>query len=257
MRATQAFKDVAFAYPGARVGLTIPGFTFKPGERIGVIGGIGSGKSTLLRLMAGLYAPSQGSILMDGLDINHVAEDVLRQSIGYLPQDFRLMNGTLRENLLLGLSDPGDDELMDAAQKTGLANLIAAHPRGIDLPISEGGRGLSGGQRVLTGLTRLMLAQPKLWLLDEPTANLDVETEARVLNALQEKISPDATMVMVTHKLQLLGLVQRVIVVANGQIVLDGPTAEVIARLQPQKQQAQPQPQPTATVTTVPAGATA
>ena len=154
----------------------------------------------------------------------------------------RLINGSLRDNLLLGLADPGDSALLAAAEDTGLAGLIAAHPRGVDLPISEGGRGLSGGQRVLTGLTRLMLAQPALWLLDEPTANLDVDTEARVLQALQRKIRPDASMVLVTHKLQLLGLVQRVILVANGQIILDGPTAEVIARLQkPAPAEAAPQ----------------
>jgi ATP-binding cassette subfamily C protein LapB len=225
-------KNVSFHYPGAKAGITLPGLTISPGERIGVIGGIGSGKSTLLRLLAGLYAPAEGSVLMDKLDMRHIADDVLRQSIGYLPQDYRLINGSLRDNLLLGLPDPGDTALLAAAEETGLSGLIASHPRGIDLPISEGGRGLSGGQRVLTGLTRLMLAQPALWLLDEPTANLDIDTEARVLGALARKIRPDAAMVLVTHKIQLLNLVQRVILVANGSIVLDGPTAEVLQRLQ-------------------------
>lgn len=225
-------KDVAFAYPGARSGLAIESLKIEPGERVGVIGGIGSGKSTLLRILAGLYAPSQGSILLDQLDMAHIAEDVLRANIGYLPQDYRLVNGTLRENLTLGLAYPGDDRLMEVCQLTGLSRLIAAHPRGVDLPISEGGRGLSGGQRVLTGLTRIMLSQPRVWLLDEPTASLDVETEARVLAALQQNIPASATMVMVTHKLQLLGLVSRVIVVANGQVVMDGPTAEILNRLQ-------------------------
>lgn len=227
-----AIKDLAFTYPGARAGLSIPQLNIEPGERIGIIGGIGSGKSTLLRLMSGLYAPAQGSIMMDRLDMAHIAEDVLRDNIGYLPQDYRLINGTLRDNLTLGMPDPGDDAVMNAAEMTGLSALIASHPRGIDLPISEGGRGLSGGQRVLTGLTRLMLVKPELWLLDEPTANLDVDTENKVLKALQDKISPQATMIMVTHKLQLLGLVKRVILVAGGQIVLDGPTEQVLARLQ-------------------------
>ncbi len=246
-------KDVAFQYPGAKAGIAVPNLQIQAGERIGVIGGIGSGKSTLLRLLAGLYAPAQGSVLMDKLDMRQIADDVLRQSIGYLPQDYRLINGSLRDNLLLGLPDPGDTALLAAAEETGLSNLIAGHPRGVELPISEGGRGLSGGQRVLTGLTRLMIAQPSLWLLDEPTSNLDVETEARVLNALQRKVRPDATMIFVTHKLQLLGLVQRVILIANGQIVLDGPTAEVMQRLQPQQppqQQAQQAKAQTMPVTT-------
>lgn len=242
-------KDVMFQYAGAKAGIAVPNLQIQPGERIGIIGGIGSGKSTLLRLLAGLYAPQQGSVLMDKLDMRQIADDVLRQAIGYLPQDYRLINGSLRDNLLLGLPDPGDSALIAAAEETGLSNLIASHPRGIELPISEGGRGLSGGQRVLTGLTRLMIAQPSLWLLDEPTSNLDVETEARVLNALQQKVRPDATMVFVTHKLQLLGLVQRVILVANGQIVLDGPTAEVMKRLQPQQPQQQQQTAPVTTQT--------
>lgn len=236
-------KDAEFHYPGAKAGISVPKLEIRPGERVGIIGGIGSGKSTLLRVMAGLYAPAEGNVLMDKLDMRQVADDVLRDAIGYLPQDYRLINGTLRDNLLLGLPDPGDAAVIAAAEETGLASLIAAHPRGIELPISEGGRGLSGGQRVLTGLTRLMIAQPSLWLLDEPTSNLDIETEVRVLTALQKKVRPDATMVFVTHKLQLLGLVQRVILVADGKIVLDGPTEDVMKRLQPKPAQS-PQNKP-------------
>lgn len=240
-------QGVVFQYPGAKAGLALGQLQIEPGERIGVIGGIGSGKSTLLKLLAGLYAPSQGSVLMDRLDMRHIAEDVLRQSIGYLPQDYRLINGSLRDNLVLGLPDPGDTVLMAAAEATGLAGLIAAHPRGLDLPISEGGRGLSGGQRVLTGMTRLLLAKPGLWLLDEPTANLDVDTEMRVLSALQRQLTDTSTLVLVTHKFQLLGLVNRVLVVGNGQIVMDGPTKEVLERL---KRPAEPAPpkKPSATI---------
>lgn len=258
LHSSLVIKDLAFSYPGARVALTIADLKINAGERIGIVGGIGSGKSTLLRLLAGLYAPSQGSILMDRLDLSHIAEDTLRSNIGYLPQDYRLVNGTLRENLTLGIPDPGDDAVMEAAENSGLSNLIASHPLGIDLSISEGGRGLSGGQRVLTGLTRLLLSQPRLWLLDEPTANLDVETEARVLGALQQRMDKQATMILVTHKLQLLSLVERVILIANGQIILDGPTNQVLAHLQPLSA-GQPKRPPastnTTTVTTVPTGA--
>ena len=241
-------NDVTFHYPGAKAGISVANLQIQQGERIGIIGGIGSGKSTLLRIMAGLYAPAQGSVLIDKLDMRQIADDVLRQVVGYLPQDYRLINGSLRDNLLLGLSDPGDEVLLAATQETGLSSLIAAHPRGMELPISEGGRGLSGGQRVLTGLTRLMIAQPSLWLLDEPTSNLDVDTEARVLAGLQKRVRPDATMVLVTHKLQLLGLVHRVILVANGQIVLDGPTAEVLKQLQPKPPERRTAPITTQTV---------
>lgn len=245
-----SFKDVAFVYPGGRAGVQIPKLEIAAGERIGIIGGVGSGKSTLLKLMSGLYGPQEGQILIDRLDMTQVAEDILRDNIGYLPQDYRLVNGTLRDNLLLGLPDPGDDKLMEMAQKTGMAGMITSHPRGLDLEISEGGRGLSGGQRVLTGLTRLLLAEPKLLLLDEPTANLDVDTEALVLRTLQEKLSADTTLIFVTHKLQLVSMVQRLMLVANGQIAMDGPSGEVIKRLQkPKAQEAQPAKAPSGIVT--------
>jgi len=228
--------QVKFAYPGARDAIDVSKLEIGEGERVGIIGGVGSGKSTLLRLLAGLYAPQHGRVLIGGLDMSQVATDVLRRHIGYLPQDFRLVNGTLRDNLLLGLSIPDDDVLMDAATRSGLATMIASHPRGLDLPIAEGGRGLSGGQRAMTGLTRLLLAEPNLLLLDEPTANLDQATETAVLEAILEQLDERSTLVLVTHKLQLLSLVQRVIVMAGGQVILDGPTADVIARLQPKRQ---------------------
>ncbi|MDT0577173.1 ATP-binding cassette domain-containing protein [Croceicoccus sp. F390] len=227
--------DVQFAYPGARSGLNIPRFEIKPGERVAIIGGIGSGKSTLLRVLAGLYAPAQGSVTIGGLDMHHVAEDILRRHVGYLPQDTRMLNGTLRDNILLGVPNPGDDVLMATAANLGLAPMIASHPLGLDLPISEGGRGLSGGQRTLAGLTRLMLGNPRVWLLDEPTANLDQATEARVLGAIKTGLSADSTLVIVTHRLQLLSLVDRVVVVTNGQIRMDGTPKDVLAKLRKPK----------------------
>ena len=226
-------EGVKFAYPGTRDAIDVPELEIREGEKIGIIGGVGSGKSTLLRLLSGLYAPQEGRVTIGGLEMAQIATDVTRRHIGYLPQDFRLVNGTLRENLLLGLSNPGDQTLLETAQKSGLAQLIASHPRGLDLPIAEGGKGLSGGQRALTGLTRLLLADPRLMLLDEPTASLDQAIENMVLSAIQEKMRPDSTLVFVTHKLQLLALVDRVIVMAGGRIVLDGRTAEVIQRLAP------------------------
>lgn len=234
LSASLIFERVAFVYPGRPAGITVPHLQIAAGERIGVIGGVGSGKSTLLKLMSGLYPPQQGKVLIDRLDMTQVADDVLRQNIGYLPQDYRLVNGSLRDNLLLGLSDPGDDRIMEVAQKIGLAGLITGNPRGLDLHINEGGRGLSGGQRVLTGLARLLLAEPKLLLLDEPTANLDVDTEVMVLNALTESLTPTTTLILVTHKLQLVSRVDRLLVVGGGQILVDGPRDDVIQRLQRQ-----------------------
>jgi ATP-binding cassette subfamily C protein LapB len=230
-------EGTRFSYPGAREGIDIPQLEIREGERVAIVGGIGSGKTTLLRIMAGLYRAQAGRVMIGSLDASQIAPDILRQHIGYLAQDYRLVNGTLRENLLLGLSNPGDDAVMKAVAQTGLIQLVSGHPRGLDLPIFEGGRGLSGGQRTLVGLTRLLLAKPPVLLLDEPTANLDDQVEGQALGAIASQLAPSNTLVVVTHKLRLLSLVNRVIVMANGKIVLDGATADVVKALQaPPKQ---------------------
>lgn len=148
-----------------------------------------------------------------------------------MPQDYRMVNATLRENLVMGLGSVGDDALLEAAKMTGLAGMIAAHPKGLDLVINEGGRGLSGGQRGLVGMTRLLLSKPSIMLLDEPTASLDQTTENLVMSEVLRQQATDNILILVTHRLQLLSAVQRVIVMAQGRIVIDGPTAEVIERL--------------------------
>lgn len=244
LRGEVELADVKFAYQASRMEVSAPKLKITRGERVGVIGPIGSGKSTLLKLMGGLFAPAEGRVLIDGLDIGSVSDDIVRQHVGYLAQDFRLVNGSLRDNLLMGLHDPGDDAIMAAANLTGLASLIAGHPQGIDLQISEGGRGLSGGQRVLVGLTRLFLAKPGLWLLDEPTSNLDGDTEMRIFKAMQDTVDKDETVVIVTHKPQLLKFVDRLLVMANGQIMMDGPVNEILAKLQPTPVKAPQKPAP-------------
>jgi len=233
LRNDMRLEKVSFMYRGARSGLTIEKLKISPGERVGIIGPVGSGKSTLLKIMAGLFYPQSGSVYLSGLDLNQIAEDQLRRHIGYVGQEFRLVNGSLREQLTFGISDPGDDAILAAAEATGLNALIAAHPKGLELPISEGGKGVSGGQRALVGLTRLLLAKPKFLLLDEPTAALDQESEERALRAITGNLGNNDTLVMVTHKISLLSMVQRLIVVVNGEIILDGPTAAVLQKLSP------------------------
>ena len=233
LRSEVRLEKVAFMYQGARSGLAVEELKISPGERVGIIGPVGSGKSTLLKVMAGLFPPQSGVAYLSGLDLNQIAEDHLRRHIGYVGQEFRLVNGSLREQLTFGISDPGDDAILAAAEATGLNKLIAAHPKGLELPISEGGRGVSGGQRALVGLTRLMLAKPKILLLDEPTAALDQETEAQALRAIVGNLDTNDALVMVTHKISLLSMVQRLIVVVNGKIIFDGPTAAVLQKLSP------------------------
>lgn len=226
-------ENVKFTHNGSRHVMSLPKLSIQPGERIGIIGPVGSGKSTLLKLLSGLYAPQEGNVLIDGIEMRQIVENDLRQQVCYFPQDYRLITGSLRDNLTLGLPTPADEALLEAANKTGLSELIKGHPMGLDLQISEGGMGLSGGQRVQVGLTRLLLAKPKILLLDEPTANLDQESETRVLQSILQAIGPACTLIFVTHKMQLVGLVNRLLVVANGQIVIDGPTRAVLNTLRP------------------------
>ncbi len=227
-------REATFAYPGAgRPALDIDRLAIEPGEKVAVVGGIGSGKSTLLRLLAGLYAPHSGGALIGGLDLAQIAEDIARRHIGYLPQDARLVNGTLRDNLAMGLGDLGDGEIMALARETRLDAMIAARTEGLALPIHEGGRGLSGGQRSLVGINRLIHAAPSVWLLDEPTAALDQTTEAAALDALFARLAPTDILVMVTHKPQLLPRFDRIVVMAEGKVARDGPTREVLLEILP------------------------
>ncbi len=238
-------ERVRFAYPGAPQALAISKLQIRAGEKIGVIGPIGSGKSTLLRLLSGMYRANEGRILLDGLDIDQISRALLSHQIGYLQQEHRLFSGTLRQNLLIGTPDPGDEQIRNAAAKTGLLVAINNHPKGLDLSIAEGGKGLSGGQRQLVALTRLLLSNPSIWLLDEPTASIDDQTERRCINVLREAIKSDHTMILVTHKPSLLTLVDRLIVVSSNQVILDGPRDSIIAKLQEsiKNQQAQNKPQ--------------
>lgn len=229
-------EQVEFGYPGGATALRIPErLEIHAGERVGVLGPIGSGKSTLLRLLSGLYRPQAGRVLLDGLELAQIDRHALTRQLGYLQQDHRLFQGSLRDNLLIGLPDPGDDALQRALAASGLDALVARHPRGLELPIFEGGKGLSGGQRQLVAFTRLLLAEPRILLLDEPTASMDEAQERRCLSVLEGLLGAQATLVVVTHKPALLPLVDRLIVVSDQQVLMDGPRDQVLARLQPQR----------------------
>jgi ATP-binding cassette subfamily C protein LapB len=237
IRGQYSLDNIQFAYGSGNplspnpAALSVAQLTIAPGERIGILGPIGSGKSTLLRLLSGLYHVQQGRILIDGLDITHVSREVLSRQVGYLQQDHRLFQGTLRENLLIGMPDPGDDALQQVMERTGMSRLVASHPKGLERPIMEGGKGLSGGQRQLVAFTRLALASPGVLLLDEPTASMDNEQEARCLAVLSEEAKAGKTLVVVTHKPSLLPLVNRLIVVVGSRILLDGPRDAVLEKL--------------------------
>lgn len=221
-----------FAYGMAnRLALEVDRLEIRPGERIGLLGSIGSGKSTLIKMASGLYRPLEGKVFLGGVDMALLSPPVVRETVGYLPQDMRLFSGSLRDNLLLGLADPGDEVILDVARRTGLIDLIAGQPKGLALEITEGGRGVSGGQKQLIALTRMLLAGPKVWLLDEPTGSMDSATEARVVSLLAEAAAKGATLVVATHKTALLPLLDRLVVLHGGRIILDGPRDQVLAKL--------------------------
>jgi len=237
---------VGFAYRPGAPAVEVPALQFVPGERVAIIGAVGCGKSTLIKILSGLYKPTLGSVYLDKIDITHLAPEFVREHIGYLPQDVRLFQGSLRDNLTLGLPMPSDSQILRAAAQTGLDAIIQAHPKGLELEISEGGRGLSGGQRQLVGLTRMLLAQPRIMLLDEPTASMDNQLEANVMQHLFNGVAKDSILIVITHKLNFLPLVNRLIVMDQGRIVLDGPREAVLDRLRQNaaQQQAQQQAQP-------------
>lgn len=234
-----AFTDVMVNYD-ERTALNIKQLNIKAGEKIGIIGPVGAGKSTLLKLLSGLFKPTSGKVTLDGMDLSHISKPVIAEKIGYIQQEGRLFSGTLRENLILGLVDPGDEVILQAAEMTGLQQaLISKHPMGLQCPIAEGGTGLSGGQKQLVNLTKVFLRQPRVWLLDEPTASIDRTFELKVTHALKHNIKAQDTLVLITHKPEMLSLVDRVIVVVDHKIMLDGPKEPVLQKLQEKTQQAQ------------------
>ncbi len=225
-------QELDFGYgPGPRV-LTLARWSVSPGERVAVLGLVGCGKSTLLKLLAGLYAPRAGRVLLDGLDIQQLSRASLSQSLAYLPQDVRLFSGTLRDNLVSGLVGVDDDTVLRVCAECGLMGLIRSHPRGLDLPIGEGGSGVSGGQRQAVGLARTLLTRPRVWLLDEPTAAMDDSSEIAAMQAIERHVTATDTLVLVTHKPRLLTLVTRVVVLGPQGVVLDGPRDQVLQQLQ-------------------------
>ncbi|MDI9335403.1 MAG: ATP-binding cassette domain-containing protein [Cytophagales bacterium] len=236
-----ALEDVQYAYGNSGqsatpIALHIPKLEIQPGDKIAILGPVGSGKSTLLKILCGLYSPRIGRVLLDDLALNHIDAACLARQVGYVQQDHRMVQGTLRSNLVMGLQDmgfpePTDDALMKAARQTGLVSLIAQHPRGLDLLISEGGNGLSGGQRQQAALTRLLLTQARIWLLDEPTSSMDGASEQVCLNTLKARMTSEHTVVIVTHKPELVTLANRIIVMNHQQVVMDGARDTVLQQL--------------------------
>ena len=223
-----SLHKVSFSYPGASDGsLEDVSLEIAPGEKVAILGPIGSGKSTLARLMLGLYAPSSGSVRVDGTDIRQIDPGDLRRNIGSVLQDAWLFSGSLRDNITLGAPHASDADLLEAARLAGVEAFAASRADGYDRMIGERGEGLSGGQRQSVALARALLGRPPVLLLDEPTSAMDAMTERAVITRLKDHLG-GRTLIVVTHRPSLLELVDRVIVMGQGRIVQDGPKARVL-----------------------------
>lgn len=220
------FREVGFAYPNSPPLLDKLNLQIRPGERVGVIGKLGSGKSTLLRLLLNQYGPQSGSVLFDDLASTQLEPLSLRRQIGYVPQDVTLFHGTLRENIELGRSQADDAGLLDAIRLACLDDIITQLPNGVATEVGERGERLSGGQRQAVAMARALLAKPPMLLLDEPSSMFDPATEQRLIARL--RTLQDTTIVLVTHRMAMLALVDRLIVFDKGRIVADGPRDEVL-----------------------------
>lgn len=211
--------------------LNIPKLDFKAGERVLLLGPVGGGKSTLLKVLAGLYRPSEGRVRLGDADLWEIDPQLIAAQVGYLPQSVQLFKGTLRSNLMLS-GAVSDSTLLETTRALGLDQVAASSPQGMDMEISEGGEGLSGGQRQLVGLARVLMAQPRIWLLDEPTASLDGEAEARVWQQLQARLRPADILIVATHRpMAAAQLATRVLVLQQGTVVRDGRPEQIMPAL--------------------------
>jgi ATP-binding cassette subfamily C protein LapB len=232
LKGDMVFKQVNFHYPGDDFKvLQQINFKIKAGERVGIIGRVGSGKSTMGKLILKLYLPTEGSILMDGTDYKQINPDDLRQQIGYVPQDVILFYGTIRDNICVGAPFINDNDLLNAAESTGVTQFTNHHPKGFDRPVGEKGADLSGGQRQAIAIARAILTSPNILVLDEPTSSMDDNSERLIKKNLNEYLSDNRTLVLITHKISMLELVNRLIVLENGKIIADGPKESVLNAL--------------------------
>ncbi len=226
------FRNVHFSYPNTKSEvLAGVSFRIRPGEKILVLGRVGSGKSTLQKLILGLYTPTEGAVLIDGIDVRQLDPADIRRNLGYVEQDALLFYGTLRENITIRAPYADDRTMVAAAEMAGLTEFVNRHPEGFDMVVGERGASLSGGQRQAISIARAVLLDPPVLLLDEPTSSMDFTSEFQ----LKEKLRTYAqhrTMIIVTHRSTLMDLAERIIVMDDGKVVADGPRDKVVAALQ-------------------------
>ena len=225
-------SHVNFRYPNAaRDSLSDINLTIKPGERIGIIGRVASGKSTMGRLLCGLYAPGEGTMTIDSLDSRQYHPHQIRDSFRFVGQDADLFSGSVRDNLMLGAAQADDAQLVDAVVRSGADIFLSRDAAGFDLQVGERGSRLSGGQRSLLVLARALVSPSKLLFLDEPTGAMDTQTELYFIEHLRSALAKDQTLLVSTHRHNMLSICDRLIVIDAGRIIADGPREEVLGHL--------------------------
>ena len=225
------FRSVSFTYPGQAVpALNSVSFNIHPGEKVAVIGPTGSGKSTIERLISKLYLPTDGSLLIDNTDIHQLDPADLRRQISYLPQESTLLAGSVRDNIRLGLANATDEQILNAANFGGIRSYFDQHPEGFDFQVGERGVFLSGGQRQGITIARALINQAPLMLLDEPTNAMDRQAEQDFIRQLHQYCE-NRTLVLITHRMNLLELVDRVIVMRGGAVMADGSKDAILSQL--------------------------
>lgn len=226
-----ALRQAVFQYgAGAPPALRVEQLDIAAGERIAILGRNGAGKSTLLQALAGMAEPAAGEVMLDGVRLSHIDPADVRRDVSLMGQNARLFHGSLRDNLLLGAPDASDEELLSALEISGAGDVVQKLPDGLDHLIQEGGLGLSGGQRQTLLLARLLVRQPRVLLLDEPTASFDEVAEKRFIQRLGPWLQ-GRTLIVATHRQSILSLVDRIIVVDNGRILRDGTKQQILGRL--------------------------
>ena len=225
------FENACFRYPGQKQDtLTNINLSIRAGEKVAIVGRIGSGKTSLLRLLTGIYQPTQGSVKIDQTEVNHLHPDDLRKGLGVVMQKPMLFSGTVKENILLGNPNATDEQIVKAAEQSGSAGFIGKLPDGYETILTERGQQLSGGQQQALSVARALVSDPSLIVMDEPTSAMDNATEQELVARLKTNLA-DKTVILITHRGNLLSLVDRVVVVDSGRVMADGPKAEVLNKL--------------------------
>jgi len=204
----------------------------EPGERIGIVGRVASGKSTLGRVLCGLYPPTGGEMLVDGLDSRQYHPHQLREAFRFVSQEADVFSGTVRDNLMLGAAQADDNQLIDAVIRSGADIFLSRDAAGFDLQVGERGSRLSGGQRSLLVLARALVSPSKMLFLDEPTGSRDTQTERYFIEHLKTALSRDQALVVATHRHNMLSILSRLIVIDGGKIIADGPRDQILQHLQ-------------------------